>query len=539
MSSTHCLCVWLRCLQIHLPCDRDSQTWSTLQKLRKGIETVKRGRRDVTLTRKLKRDPEFAIILVSLRKPYYDEDPSPRGLFRPPGPSEVVLMQVHRTFVMLAAALASISATFVPSTVDRQTVTRGDGEFPFVVDVVANGIPEDGEPTQLGPDDHNEAPGLDLWIGALTAYSDLGRELHDQHEPNPLLFKLCHHDDNDKAEDAQGIAKGIASDPRTLAVVGHGITVTTSAAGPIYSRAGIPLIVALATGESAVEDSSRGGTRLPICYRLPPSDSNVQAPAIAYMVKRLSPATGRVAVHLYTSSSENAGAYSEPLCRGIHEILKAKQIKAHLTPVGDIPSAVEHIHDDHQSGDIIVYCGYKTEASLLLSALRLAYAHDPPTKTLNLILSDASFEKVNTDGPNFHIYETSPLDLNRCIDAPAIKRLSSAAKEVHRPLTAEQIHGYDAVMILEAAAKRCFGKLSRGCVLGELDSGKTFPSVCSDYSFRNGENIISDYYIFGSKGSPQPSPRVTSTNSLGNVTLAAPEILDMLMPRDASPTPNE
>jgi ABC-type branched-subunit amino acid transport system substrate-binding protein len=447
-------------------------------------------------------------------------------------------MQLQRLLGLLVAASAAVSGTLVvPSKVDLQTVTGGPTEPPFLVDVVANGIPADGEPSALGPDQENEAPGLDLWIGARTAYTELKQRLQDRRGPNSLLFTLAHDDDNDDPDQAQKIAGRLQSNPRTLAVIGHGITSTSSAAGPIYSRAGIPLIVALATGQSAVQDMSHGGAHLPICYRLPPSDGTVQAPAIAYMVRRLSPGTGRVAVHIYEGMLDNAPAYSKPLCTEVSGILNANGIRAHLTSLDSIPAAVQHIHREHKSGDVIVYCGYQKEASAFLNGLQEAYK-ETPNATPSIIFSDASPQILGADSRNFRVYKTEALDTNRCTDTTALAGLSSAAARVGRKLTAEQIHGYDAVMVLEAAVSKCFGSLSRGCVLDALGSGETFPSICSDYSFRNGENIISDYYIFSSPSSPRPQGvEAASEDPVGVVTLTAPDILHMLLRTEPPPQP--
>jgi hypothetical protein len=48
--------------------------------------------------------------------------------------------------------------------------------------------------------------------------------------------------------------------------------------------------------------------------------------------------------------------------------------------------------------------------------------------------------------------------------------------------------------------------VSRECVIAQLDSGAVFPGMCTAYTFQNGENLISDYFVL-------PSPAFTPRES--------------------------
>jgi ABC-type branched-subunit amino acid transport system substrate-binding protein len=286
------------------------------------------------------------------------------------------------------------------------------------------------------------------------------------------------------------------------------------------------LIVGLATGKSAVEAVShgffdyRGSQHLPNVFRLPPSDDKVQAPGIAYFVSTL----GAKDAHLVEGVQENAERYSVPLCDEIGKILHADGIKvgkSRTTP--DLTSIVDHIRANHGEGDVVVFCGYKREASDFLSKITAAYASTAPKDRPTLVFSDATEQReLASSTGSFTVYRSGPLDIHKCIDQKMLTELEKNAKTVDRPLTPEQIHGYDSVQLLWTAAEKCAGRLSRRCLLDELNSGRSFPSICADYAFRDGENLISNYYIFG-------VPENNSTQ-----VLTPPQILHMLTLMDSS-----
>ncbi|QQQ78842.1 ABC transporter substrate-binding protein [Saccharothrix sp. 6-C] len=67
--------------------------------------------------------------------------------------------------------------------------------------------------------------------------------------------ELLVYDDADQPERAERIAEEIVREDRALYVIGHGVTVTSLAAAPIYRAAGIPAVTPSASG-SSVTDSS-------------------------------------------------------------------------------------------------------------------------------------------------------------------------------------------------------------------------------------------------------------------------------------------
>lgn len=452
-------------------------------------------------------------------------------------------MRLAKLFAVSAGALAASATLSSPRTLDLQSLTHQDKGPPFIVDVVANGVPPDGKSYVPTPDQTEQTIGLDLWIGATTAYNDLKNASKD----HVLPFELKPLDDKDKEENAREIAKNIQLQPQVLAVVGHGITLTTYAAANAYDQAGIPLIVALATADAAVSGDGHQ-SRLPVSFRLSPSDGAVEAPAIAYFINDHLPSTlaerQKFDVHLFVSTADHAGAYAAPLCNQANDILQANHLTSRVTTID--ADTVNEIAQKHDAVDFIVYCGYGPDATRLLQGLsQLTTKSDgtplPPDGTglPQIILSSAVQEEDLKGFKNLRLFRMSALNTKRCADQDALKRITAEAVKVNRPATPtlQQIHGYDAVQVIAAAAQKCAGRLSRSCVLEELGRGQTLPSVCSDYSFRDGENIISDYFVYPAGN---VSTSLTRTNAPCDdsqvITVTPPEVLHMLRERDQAAT---
>ncbi|XVS67070.1 ABC transporter substrate-binding protein [Actinosynnema sp. CA-299493] len=67
--------------------------------------------------------------------------------------------------------------------------------------------------------------------------------------------ELLVYDDADQPEQAKRIAEEIVREDKALYVIGHGVTVTSLAAAPVYRAAGIPAITPSASGSSITDDS--------------------------------------------------------------------------------------------------------------------------------------------------------------------------------------------------------------------------------------------------------------------------------------------
>jgi hypothetical protein len=74
------------------------------------------------------------------------------------------------------------------------------------------------------------------------------------------------------------------------------------------------------------------------------------------------------------------------------------------------------------------------------------------------------------------------------------------------------LYGHDSVRLLSRAIAQCrerFQTITRGCVLEQLRA--TIASgACGGYSFREGENLLSSYYVFSSKAATPLIPRAVA-----------------------------
>jgi hypothetical protein len=373
----------------------------------------------------------------------------------------------------------------------------------FIVAVVGK-LQADGQYS-----DANAKVGSDVWKGA-SAYVDSVKD---------RSFFLTHIDDQDNMQDSRQAARDLASNPRVLAVIGHSISASTQAAVKFYAEAGIPLILPVATSPLAVypeldKDLNPKGDRIPNAYRLRPGDDRAQAPAIAFLVSRIAELKANasaikkpsaIKVHLVLSNENDTRFYSKPLGQEIQVLLKQNgykpdnQVDEGFNSINAIKVANE-IKGEHDQNDVVIFCGYTTEATLFLNALKTAYGTRPlPT----FIFSEASTD-IEKQFEDLVIYRTAPDDLERCHQLPQAIRGESS----------EFISGYDAARILTIVAQRCSPNLSRRCFRDQLDMSSAFPGTCRGYSFRHGESVLSTYYIFKSQAAPDLQPEQSSSDGL-------------------------
>ena len=136
--------------------------------------------------------------------------------------------------------------------------------------------------------------------------------------PTGVQLELVGMDDADDEGKARDTARQLQVEPEVLAIIGHSISGTTRSAAEIYAQAAIPLIMPLATAQAAVfpvkvgdDQLENSPARLSNCFRLPPSDDRVQAPAIAYLVERLTQV-----VHIIEDEQGGAKQYASPSVAG-------------------------------------------------------------------------------------------------------------------------------------------------------------------------------------------------------------------------------
>ncbi len=369
---------------------------------------------------------------------------------------------------------------------------------PFIIAVVGEGADTNTIDINLiNNEGLNREQGRAMLDGVFTAYKVLSKK----NKINEII-ELITFDDRGAADSIKNIAINIIKNPRILAVIGHSSSGTTKIAANIYSLAGIPLLMPIATcpyvnyeGEIKKENE-----RYINCYRLPPVDDLVQARAVAYVAKIYLNAER---VFLIRDTSKNATTYSKPIFDVLYETLYnkfkilQKDHSCYICKENFIETALEKI--SYFDNDLVIFCGYKTTAELVLSALNKIYKQNNKKKPIILLTDGCKNDDLKSKG--FTVYITFPLPpLDTLMKKRDLSELSNKIKL--RPRSESyQIYGYDAMIILGHIINNCKKEksLSRKTILEKLEDPNGFhwfDGTCFDYKFIKGENLSSDYYLY-------------------------------------------
>lgn len=401
-------------------------------------------------------------------------------------------MRKPMLFAVVAALTTGLANFITPKSEDPVV---------FKVVVVGKGVPENMDKPVLdcqtaGQDD---MAGPKMWKGALAAWADSKPAW-----PAGQQIILVGRDDKGTKERAKEVARELEADPSVVAVIGHSASGTTIGAAEIYAQAGIPLIMPLATAQAAVfpadvrdDQLERTSARLSNCFRLPPSDDKGQAPAVAFMVEQLSPTK----VHIVEYTKKPVDQYARPLCDKIQKILVDRGLKPDHDPPqqvessDDMKGAASEISNDHDDKDVVVYCGNRSDGVFFLELLAESYKKHPQKKKPNLVFTDAA-PNIEDLKEGFPVYRTGFYDARKCKNPSSeLDKLIRSCPEV----SSEPLFGYDAVRFTRQALKGCDKRVSRQCLLNELRDTPAFRGACFPYFLRDGENVISSYYVFRSR----------------------------------------
>lgn len=397
--------------------------------------------------------------------------------------------------------------------------THSTGAAPtgFVVAIVGDGVPTDH---QCIPNPKqrtyrlNVAQGSAMWAGASLAYE------HSQ-EVAPVrdLFSLYPCDDMGQAENAERIARELQSRPEVLAVIGHATSGTTRPAASLYSEAGIPLLMPIATSPLVffdASDASGDKGRLHNAFRLPQSDDRGQVPALVIMAHSLKAKR----VYLVRDISDDAGEYSSPIYNGLDRFLS--DIIYDRTDVNrrqtDFPYIASIIFSEKD--DLVIFAGYGSTAGVFLNALRERYAKDAGQRPTILLTDGAKIQDIDMSGFDaFLTFPVRPLRRMTC-SSDDFEELEHAFGG--QTTESYELFGFDAMAILGQAISICNerGRFSRSCIRDVLNTTK-FHGACDNYKFTSGENVLSPYAVYSSKRSKVPQPlqfyRLISSDEINDV----------------------
>lgn len=387
----------------------------------------------------------------------------------------------------------------------------------FLVVVVGDGVPTDHQcipNPKLRTYRLNVAQGSAMWAGASLAYE------HSQEvAPVRALFSLYPCDDMGQAENAERIARDLQSRPEVLAVIGHATSGTTRPAASLYSEAGIPLLMPIATSPHVfVPESGAAGdkSRLRNAFRLPPSDDRGQVPALVIMAHSLKAKR----VYLVRDISDDAGEYSSPIYDGLDKfmpdiIYDHTDVRRTQTDFSYITSIIFSEKDD-----LVIFDGYGSTAGVFLNALRERYAKDPGPRPYVLLTDGAKVQDIDTSGFDmFLTFPVRPLQRMKC-SSDDFEELEHAFGG--QTTESYELYGFDAMAILGQAISICNerGRLSRSCIRDVLNTTR-LSGACDNYKFTSGENVLSAYAVYSSKRGKAPQPlqfyRLISSDEINDV----------------------
>jgi len=157
------------------------------------------------------------------------------------------------------------------------SLQNNNSDSRFVIALVGNGLDLSGN-APLADWPRNRSQAVAMAKGAEAAFYN-----SPQLEELRKIAVLKRYDDGDRDDLATEIAHRLQKDPKVLAIVGHGTSSTSMAAGWIYAQAQIPMLMPIATNPRTMVSPVDSSRHLRNIFRLPPNDELVQVPTIAYL----------------------------------------------------------------------------------------------------------------------------------------------------------------------------------------------------------------------------------------------------------------
>jgi ABC-type branched-subunit amino acid transport system substrate-binding protein len=429
------------------------------------------------------------------------------------------------TTILVAAAMSFWSCTRSESVLSEKQVRAPK----LKILVIGEGVqPDTGSERRIYP--INRAEGFAMRQGVEWATNDPAvRRILD-------LVEFVYIDDFGRRDDAGKLARTYQMDPSVLAVIGHASSGTTLVASGYYEEANIPLLMPIATSPSIATRTA---------FRLPLNDSVGQAPALLSLIRdhlKLS------RVYIVQDVGSDASFYTSSLDKAFRTLLPSAMFWGH-TRVNLETAFADTVRVARENrAEVIVFIGYGSTAIRLLDAVNHAYARSPEAAPV-VVLTDGCINLELRPG-DAEVYLTAPLpDLRASVmvargseasaastervpaaisDSAALVRTDStstvavpvvslaprlerspqspcdgeAAKRLRSRLQPEavpnyHVFGYDAALILADGVAKCRddGIVSRTCVREMIAESREL-GVCTEYVFRNGENVNGAYYAY-------------------------------------------
>lgn len=356
----------------------------------------------------------------------------------------------------------------------------------YCIAIVAEGIPK-SSPIKGRQPIEKDSQGYDMFEGARAAIE--GNII------DTSLIDFLYIDDENNINYAKKIAEILSESSAVLCVIGHASSSATLAALPYYKKAGIPIIMPIATNPTLTQGFET------TAFRMPNNDAYQSAFISDFAIQELKSDN----ICIIWDEDATAKEYSKYLKEKLEKTLglRVKETMAINSSLYDIQPnskkpAVEIFIKNKP--DLIIYCGYGSLGKKFLTVLNSEY-------TKNAALWKHKPNVILTDGCNapditriysellFNAYMSYPCELGKDMDC--LKEVIAKNKESFNSSYSYELFGYDAVNLLASVIKGKIKKeLSRNSVSEELRKGQFTVPTCYSYTFKDGENQSLSYSIY-------------------------------------------
>ena len=267
-------------------------------------------------------------------------------------------MKAKKLFVvMIVLSLLFTACQTSNSPTDSPSGSAGDG-VPAVCasDAFGCAVFKKGDVIKIGmgaPMTGGDASyGIDISQGGMIAIQDFG-------ELNGFKFTLVAEDDGGTAEGGAAVANKFASDPAVVAVAGHIYSGATSAAMPVYEKAGIPLLSPSASLPALTTMGSQ------VFNRIVFTDARQGPPAAEYLFNKLGK---RKLAALHDGSDYGKGLAEAVAARFAElggEVVITEAITKGETDYTPVLSAVAA-----KGPDALYFGGYTAEGAVIVNQMK-------------------------------------------------------------------------------------------------------------------------------------------------------------------------
>jgi branched-chain amino acid transport system substrate-binding protein len=317
-------------------------------------------------------------------------------------------------------------------------------------------------------------------------------------------IELLVFDDSADPKEAVSVAHKITSDPTIIGVVGHMNSGTTKPATPIYSQAGIPVVMPVPTNP---EITKQGFSNL---FRVPPTDLDQGTDVARFAIERL----GKKRFAIIHDST----AYGQPLAEVVRKTVQdagAQVVTFDGITQGDKDFRALITRIRAANPDVLFFGGIYNEGGLIAKQAR-ELGLDVPFLAADGTFSDKFLQIAGSAANGAVMSFTAPDEKTN----DTTRTFAEKFRQSYGGIKAFAPLGYDAANVLMAGIEKA-GKPEKSAIVAALHSSDfKYAGVTGESKFEDdGNNSRRSVYFFVVKnGKFEPVQSADSLSSLGSGT---------------------